>query len=650
MSGRKGSKKVRTGCITCKIRKVKCGEERPECLRCVKAGRTCDGYLDAAATSSSRGKALAIRGSRQASRASTPSIVNVSLPPWMAEAEPRETRAFDYYIRRVAPILSSELDSHFWAGLVPRLCQAEPAVRHAVISLGALYRAVDDSESKMSATLGAPDTNFAVMAYNKAISSLLSLDAGRTSGQEPTVIYLLTCILFVCIEFLQGNEKSSHAHIQQGRQLLRRIDEGGARPSSPQMEVIRRSLVPIYSRLALPCFTFGQDPVEIPPGMNLHREIPTEFGSTADARACLYSLIDDGFRASKKARLLIFDGVRGDASHLDPHEVREEQQATLSRLAAWNIAYTLYLSNRPLNSGGRGHTPGEQMLLIYYHLSYIWASNSLSASENTYDDYLDHFAHIVSLASSVQKAQGVQFPRSSMGSGVSGAGTSSPGSSSSRSASPGSENTHGMFMSAPESSSEFQGLPERPKSTAAFTFEDNLIPPIYYTAIKCRHPRLRRAALALLENASRVQPLEALWDARYVLPVAERVIQLEEGWTVDNTELGIGGGSGSADAGGISGLQAPSGYNTPGCRISPGPGADFGVPGVNSLGKLGRKKVSENHTSPFGVPEWVRVREVLIGDMKDRKEPGGTWITLFRKPLGENGEWDIQREWIPLKE
>jgi hypothetical protein len=30
--------KVRTGCITCKVRRVKCDEMRPECLRCVKFG------------------------------------------------------------------------------------------------------------------------------------------------------------------------------------------------------------------------------------------------------------------------------------------------------------------------------------------------------------------------------------------------------------------------------------------------------------------------------------------------------------------------------------------------------------------------------------------------------------------------------------
>src|SRR5271156_3905141 len=36
--------KVRTGCVTCKIRRIKCDEVKPACLRCTSSGRKCDGY------------------------------------------------------------------------------------------------------------------------------------------------------------------------------------------------------------------------------------------------------------------------------------------------------------------------------------------------------------------------------------------------------------------------------------------------------------------------------------------------------------------------------------------------------------------------------------------------------------------------------
>ncbi|KAJ2973573.1 hypothetical protein NQ176_g6530 [Zarea fungicola] len=36
--------KTRTGCITCRIRRVKCDEGKPMCKRCITSGRMCDGY------------------------------------------------------------------------------------------------------------------------------------------------------------------------------------------------------------------------------------------------------------------------------------------------------------------------------------------------------------------------------------------------------------------------------------------------------------------------------------------------------------------------------------------------------------------------------------------------------------------------------
>lgn len=39
--------KVRTGCVTCKIRHVKCDELKPSCQRCMTAGITCEGYKEA---------------------------------------------------------------------------------------------------------------------------------------------------------------------------------------------------------------------------------------------------------------------------------------------------------------------------------------------------------------------------------------------------------------------------------------------------------------------------------------------------------------------------------------------------------------------------------------------------------------------------
>lgn len=39
-----------TGCATCKLRRIKCDEARPQCRKCTKGKRTCTGYRSGLAT------------------------------------------------------------------------------------------------------------------------------------------------------------------------------------------------------------------------------------------------------------------------------------------------------------------------------------------------------------------------------------------------------------------------------------------------------------------------------------------------------------------------------------------------------------------------------------------------------------------------
>ncbi|KAL2181552.1 uncharacterized protein P884DRAFT_288751 [Thermothelomyces heterothallicus CBS 202.75] len=111
-SGRKGSGKVPTGCITCKIRKVKCDEAKPFCMRCTETGRRCDGYLDAKTMAQRRrrsgGPGTGIVGEPQAPLA--------LFHDW---ASSDERRAFHFFQHITAPCLSRSLDGPFWRFLVP---------------------------------------------------------------------------------------------------------------------------------------------------------------------------------------------------------------------------------------------------------------------------------------------------------------------------------------------------------------------------------------------------------------------------------------------------------------------------------------------------------------------------------------------------
>ncbi|KAM0744597.1 hypothetical protein ACQRIT_001086 [Beauveria bassiana] len=230
-SGRKGNKKVRTGCITCKIRKVKCDEAKPSCLRCVRTGRNCEGYVG-----------------RVQPRNAT-SLLRVS--PLMEFESPEDCRAFDYYRSQSAPVLSNIMDSEFWGGLVLRLSVTEPIVRHAVLAMSSLHEYLSNNKEQQ-VTVG---PSFVYSQYGKSISALRKWK----TGDGPT-IPLLACVLYTCLEFLLDDEEAARMHIMQGRKLLSSLGND----SSPAVETVKRDLVPMYTRLGLAAFLYGGNPPGVP--------------------------------------------------------------------------------------------------------------------------------------------------------------------------------------------------------------------------------------------------------------------------------------------------------------------------------------------------------------------------------------------------
>ncbi|KAF5507744.1 Aspercryptin biosynthesis cluster-specific transcription regulator atnN [Colletotrichum aenigma] len=145
---RKGSRKVRTGCLTCKIRKIKCDEGKPFCNRCTSTGRKCDGYAVEPAS--------VLRWQR-------PQTLQID-----SSTNGEEARALQYYCEHVAPFIAGPTDPYYWTHLVVQFVNREPAVKHSVIAIGLLYGNMD----------GGTNTHLdgvALSHYNAAIFELNSL-------------------------------------------------------------------------------------------------------------------------------------------------------------------------------------------------------------------------------------------------------------------------------------------------------------------------------------------------------------------------------------------------------------------------------------------------------------------------------------------
>ncbi|CEL01302.1 hypothetical protein ASPCAL00888 [Aspergillus calidoustus] len=206
--------RTKTGCLTCRKRRVKCDETKPHCTRCTSTGRKCDGYPS---SSPPRHDGLV--------RWSLPLIV---APP-SGNGNARETRAFQFFYERTVPSLSGYCGSEFWNRLVLQVSQHEKSVWHALIALGSLHENFENDQripGLWFSRRGYDD--FAVREYLLAIRALIgprrTLDHG-TSGSSPaeplTVdVYLISCILFACFEVLSSHYDSAISHIRAGIKIM----------------------------------------------------------------------------------------------------------------------------------------------------------------------------------------------------------------------------------------------------------------------------------------------------------------------------------------------------------------------------------------------------------------------------------------------
>ncbi|TVY37707.1 Transcriptional regulatory protein [Lachnellula occidentalis] len=192
----------RTGCITCKIRRVKCGEEKPCCKRCTSTGRKCDGYAPVKPS--------------DGSRKSPSSPVKYSPPN--PNLDPAEQRLLYFFRTFTAPKLSGYFSPDFWERRVIHATDFEPAIRHAAIAIAAVHQ--DYIAWQQSKLYDPSIQSFAFRQYTKAISYLYQLMSTQTQHLDIT---LTACILFISFDCLLGNHESAIIHLKSGLKILEDI-------------------------------------------------------------------------------------------------------------------------------------------------------------------------------------------------------------------------------------------------------------------------------------------------------------------------------------------------------------------------------------------------------------------------------------------
>ncbi|KAI4662767.1 uncharacterized protein J4E79_004076 [Alternaria viburni] len=243
--------KARSGCKTCKIRKVKCDEEKPNCRRCTSTGRTCDGY-----DPTFRPPPPSTPSPPESSKSSPQSVSSWSLtrshsPVFIAPAIRLDTKeerdSFEFFMTHAVSNLRGFLDSPFWQRELLQAAHREPAIQHCIIALGAMYRRFSEGcDSRLTETAILDNyLQFALRQSNQAIQDLLKKPKSNDKVVKSDKITLMTCaILFTSMCCLQGYQRDAIEHVRSGIRMLNEVDQGKEKFDHPiELESIRTIFV-----------------------------------------------------------------------------------------------------------------------------------------------------------------------------------------------------------------------------------------------------------------------------------------------------------------------------------------------------------------------------------------------------------------------
>jgi Fungal Zn(2)-Cys(6) binuclear cluster domain/Fungal specific transcription factor domain len=466
-----------------RVRRVKCDEGKPGCLRCQKFGRECDGYAEERSTA----KVTSFIPIQP-----RPTALSINTPALLVPGNEPERHYFQIFCDEMAPNLPGYFTTEFWSCTVLQLSHSEPAIRHAVVALGALTKTLLDGElqsssmgicNSLNSSSGALTEHheFALSQYNKAIVNLR-----RTLAEDRPAIRtaLIASLLFVCFENFHGDHEAAGQQVQCGLGLIdqwqaQMLPTGYERlPNQHHMDLLLNDEVfQMFARLVSQAVSHvGSEKSMCPnPKMLLWEniepdnfEVPIIFSSVTEARNCFDYLVQRCASFHKVNAAYKYAPANGSWDGI-PDWIGVERQVCILQLGAFEDALWALLNQRDNFPPEHGST----ILYLYNKICSIYMYASIGTGECIYDEFEPDFENIVARA---------------------------------------------------------QHIIEESRQTtachaAAFSFEAGVVPPLHLTALKCRNGRVRRQAIALLLLCPR---REGCWDGRLLGKADAWLMALEE--------------------------------------------------------------------------------------------------------------------------
>ncbi|BCR95142.1 Zn(II)2Cys6 transcription factor domain-containing protein [Aspergillus luchuensis] len=363
-----------------RIRRVKCDERKPACLRCTSTNRKCDGYMS---------MPYSIRIAKQLAQVT-------------AFVSPAESRALEFFFRKSAAHLAGYFTASFWTRTVLQLSLTEPTIRQAIAAIGFLYEAEGMSTTPaMAHRWQSSKPDLALHLYNRAIRTTIDK---VSSGIDAVPLVIATSILFASLEFLRGNATGVTSHITSGLNLVRSWRahrERSCCAKSSQTHWVDAELAPILNFFSLNTYEMSalkhlvsapQEKVHVNP---------------VDAQGKL--LLNWRFRTFHQARIALLDLMlycigefpsRQELARLTnlPHSPVQQWAETFEHAAQrWVASFELLVQRKQSECGPaiKNEIDATRMLWYCYRLG---LDRYRVANESGWDDFRAVYEDIVSIA------------------------------------------------------------------------------------------------------------------------------------------------------------------------------------------------------------------------------------------------------------
>ncbi|OQE31210.1 hypothetical protein PENSTE_c001G06259 [Penicillium steckii] len=494
----------RNGCITCKIRRVKCDEQKPDCSKCLSTGRKCSGYSDHGDTP---------KGA-QARFCIVQHVPGISQPTrlWQVPYSTDllledEYRSLEFFQVHTTFCFGSGIGSYLL-----RAVYHEPILKTIAIALGSLHRSFAFSQDE---PLDPEErTRFTLLRYNKAIRQLVSINPLTNPQSNDT--FLIACILFFCFECLQGNYKLAFQHAISGLKIIKQ-ERLITNVSSLGTYMPIEKITLLFSILENQVLEIESESIilsDLRPTVSSYFPRLTMGSSLLPTDSIEDIFISFQFLYNRFTRFLaicdpLIEPLENQSNEFlaDIQSINIEYIQVRTEIEAWLSLFEDWLQRR---SSSRKELESDQVIILkaWKLIIGIFIRLPLPPSELDWDHFTDDFSAVNSLVASM-----IGAPSSEV--------LSQPSSLPEPT-----EPNIDQSEKIPKGSLLPTILPKSSKSeTSRFSLSLGVVTPLYLCATRCRESSVRYYSIRLMSYCQR---REGLWDSDLAARIAKRIVTIEE--------------------------------------------------------------------------------------------------------------------------